>query len=629
MDWQPVSRRHTIMAALVGTLAATSSMGCRDDELYDGAFEMPVAAAVLHPDAGGPSAAHEPVGFVANGIGGRIVLLALKQGRFLNDDDTAAFLRTNDLPTGGLRLLTSVAAYAPHPYDVQVFAGDARFEQLVMVPWVIGWETVEQRVVPVEGYASYYPPDLSGAPGIQLDNIEVKKGYTTSERWTLTFQDTGWEVVGSRSGRQPRLAYDGESFVAEERRIAFTLSGDGQNGQSITLDTWNGLEEYDVGGRPLELAMAPDQSVMAMIVHDRATDSPTLRWFDPDLKRVAGEVNLPEGSIPHRMEWSEDGSQLFVADAGYPAVWSLAPGAAGGREIAMPGPTLDVASLAGDTREALFAASGDGRTLWMFDAETGEQLDQNAMLSGVQGLPLDSPIQGLASLRQEHLLPEYDDSERRLSGRTVALTVARGSTLFVHEQTGCLVQDSLGPRTVSDGNYSQATDYEVNFDVDFGPYLEQNGSSGRHVVVNSCAGVARSDSWRVTYDQLAGGWRVRSELSGEQSTLAHEDERFLSDGGEVSFTVRAGPAASVDGMQFTFVVESGIAEASGDSDSDGDREVELAIPSDPVPFHYEVGDRDGSWYRVDDRPHVLVLGQTSDVVGRVDPQEAQVDVAWR
>ena len=310
MDRQPV--------ALAVALLSVAALGaCRDDELYAGAFEMPTAAAVLDPVAGGPFAAHEPAGLVANGIGGRIVLLALKQGRFLTDDDTASFLRSNDLPTGGLRLLTSVAPYAPSTYQVDVFAGDAHFEQLVEVPWIVGYDELEGgRTVPVEGYSSYYPPDESGATaGATIRDIEVKQGYTSSEVWTITYRGPDWVVEGSRSGRQPTTVVPGQRFVAEERRVAFDLVGEGVEGDVITIETWNGLVEHDVGGRPLELSMAPDQRFLAMIVHDTELDRPVLRWFDPAERRVVADVALPADSLPHRMTWAEDDpTTLYVAD---------------------------------------------------------------------------------------------------------------------------------------------------------------------------------------------------------------------------------------------------------------------------------------------------------------------------
>lgn len=628
MDRQPVTTRHL---AIIGIVAA-ALVGCRDDELYDGAFDMPTAAAVLDPSIGGPLAAHEPVGMVTNGIGGRIVLLALKQGRFLTDDDTASFVRTNDLPTGGLRVLTSVAPYAPSSYQVDAFAGDSHFEHLVQVPWIVGAEELQGgRTVPVEGYSSFYPPDETAATaGATLVDVEVKQGYTASEIWTVTFDGADWVVEGSRSGRQPTKAIPGQRFVAEERRIAFTLEGEGNEGDVITVETWNGLVEHDIGGKPLQLLMADDQQDLATIVHDRVDDHPVLRWFDPAEGRVTAQVALPADSKPHRMVWDElDRTLLYVADAGRSAVWAVRQGSLGATEIPMPFPVLDVAPMSGDERNALFVVQDDGRTVWLYDLDTGEFVDQNPLLEGTQGMTFDSPVQGIDALYPTHLQPEYDDDERRSSGRSVAVTLARGSVAFIHEDSGCLVQDSLGPRSSSESTLGEtANDYEPNFEDEFGPYLALNGASGRHVLVNPCAGVAQSDSWTLRYDQVIGGWRVYSELRGEQQGVAYEDERYVSDAGEVSFTVRAGPVPSIDGMAFTFIVDAGVAEANGDADGDGEREVTLAVPGDPIGFRYEVGRRDGSWYRVDERALVLVVAGSDDAVGRIDPQEAIVDVVW-
>jgi len=631
VDREPVTPTRAVAVALV--TSAIAAAGCQDDEPYAGAFDAPAAAAVLDPTVGGPAAAHEPVGFVANGVGGRIVMLALKQGRFLTDDDTASFLRTSDLPTGGLRLLTSVAPYAPSTYQVDVFAGDARFEHLVEVPWVVGFEEQEGgRVVPVEGYSSYYPPDTSGATaGAQLEDIEVKQGYTASEVWTVTYRGPDWVVEGSRSGRQPTTALSGQRFVAEERRVAFTLEGEGVQGDVITIETWNGLIEHDVGGKPLQLAMAADQRHLAVIVHDRALDRPVLRWFDPDSARVVAEVNLPDDAQPHRMAWAEDDpSLLYVADAARPAVWAVPQGTVAATEIEMPFPVLDVASLSSDIRRSLFVVEDEGRSVWLYDLDTGEMVDQNPFVPGTQGMPFDTPVQGIGALRQTHLQPQFDDDQRRFVGRSVAISLARGAVAFMHEDSGCLVQDSLGPRTQAESTVGETSnDFESNFEEEFGPELQVNEASGRHVMVNPCAGIARADSWEIRYDQVIGGWRVFSELNGEQEGIAYEDERYVSDAGEISFTVRAGPIPSVDGMALSWSVQSGVAEADGDAVGDGEREVTLSVPGDPVPFHYEVGRRDGGFYRVDDRPLVLVVAGSDDSVSRVDPQEAIIDVVWQ
>ncbi len=626
----------------LGVVALALVAGCRKNEPYDGAFREPVAAAVLSGELG-PNADQEPVGFVANGVGGRIVALALKQGRFVTDDATASWLRTNDLPTGGLRLLTSVAPYAPDPYEVSLFAGDAAFAQLVEVPWVVGSEQVGGNTVPVEGYASFYEPDTRLAPTVVVEEVEVKKGYTSTERWTITSDGQVWEVVGSRSGRQPEVAVPGVRFVAEERRIAFTLDSPGVAGDVITIDTWNGLVEHEVGGIPRELLMVdratadgePDP-VLAMIVEDDA-GARSLAWFDPASRRLTGEVALGAGAEPVRMDLGDDGL-LYVADAARPAVWEVVPGSIGTVEHVLPWPvsdvsmaTVPVAELDGSVRErrTLFVVVG-GRELWLYDLDEARVIDVNPWLPGDQGLDLGSVVQGIDAVPGEHLLPEYDAAARRESGRTVAVSLADGGVVFARQDTGCLVQDTLGPRTVSTSG-TGGLDYTTNFDGDIptGPYLESSGASSRHIAVNPCGGVALDDSWDLMYDQTLDAWWVFSERRGLQQELAYEDERYTSDLGEVSFLLRAGLTPSIDGMLISFAIDPGTARANGDNDGDGTRETAFSVPGDPVTFSYEVGPRDGKYYVVEERPYVLGLGQASDTVLRIDPQSGRYDAQWQ
>ena len=132
------------------------------------------------------------------------------------------------------------------------------------------------------------------------------------------------------------------------------------------------------------------------------------------------------------------------------------------------------------------------------------------------------------------------------------------------------------------------------------------------------------------YDELAQAWRVRGDLSGIQETLAYEDERYVSDDGEVSFLIQSGGTPTQDGWTMTFRVIDGLTAARGDNDGDATtREVAIDNPGDPVYFHYRVGPDDQGWRPVDDRPFVLVTGQGSDLVGRVMPQEGLVDASWQ
>jgi hypothetical protein len=502
---------------------------------------------------------------------------------------------------------------------------------------------------PVE-QGAYWQPDpdptrtddsesiLTAASGATLGEIAVKKGYTTTELWTIAYEGGSFSVEGSRSGLQPERAVVDATYSSEFHRLGFRIEGEPQEGDRFVVRTESGLSEHDVGGTPLAVSVSPDQSLLALIVHRRTSDRPVLRWFDPQTRAVTGEVTLAPDAWPHRLSWSEDGA-LLVADRDHPAIWEVAVGQTTALEHPMPWPTLDVASLDGLDRRRLFVVPIDSGSVWVFDRDTDTPIDINDLVEGEQGMPFTTSVLGVEALRRKHLQPAYTDDEVRLDGRSVAVVLADNRVVFAHEETGCLVQDSLGPRTeqISSG-LGGPSDYETNYleTVEREATLEALQSSpDRHVLINSCAGIAPSETWTLTYDQNLQAWRAEGELSGEQQALVIEDERYVSDNGEVSFVVRAGVTASRDGWTIQFEVDNGAAEANGDNDLDGISEFALGVAADPVYFEYQVGhagpigDSQGEgWLPVDVRPFVLLPASSSNSVGRVDPQEALIEVSW-
>jgi hypothetical protein len=630
--------RQSLIPALL--LAA----GCEKPLPYEGLFQLPQSSAVLQPEIGGPFA--EPIGFVANGHGGEIVQLALKQGRFLTDDETAGFLRTNPLATGGLRVLSSVAVVAPTVHEVTAWAGDQRWGTLLRVPYLYDCDRTPDRPEcegalpgdPVEQDAFYR---LVSSPGTaEIHDITVKKGYTTTEEFTVTYDGTVWNVVGSRSGPQAN-AVTGLWYTSDLHRVSFTITdpgGKAQPGDAFVIRTENGLSENDVGGTPLAILTSPDQSLLALIVQDRTDGRPRLRWFDPEAREVVGDVTLAADSAPARMSWAEDGT-LLVSDTAHPAVWEVAPGDAVALEHPMPWPTLDVTALDGDDLvRRLYVVPVDGHSLWVYDRDTDEPFDVNATLPGDQGMEFTANVTGIEALRRPYWMPEYSDDGIRLTGRAVAVALSSSKIVFAHEETGCLVQDALGPRTdQSSQSYLGLSDVSTTYLTTYptAAQLDIQGSSGRHVVVDACAGIAPSQSWTVTYDQNVQAWRVHGGLSGEQANLAYEDVRYVSDDGGISFLIRSGAVPSRDGWRIDFVVNDGVAEANGDSNGDGLPEISIGEGADPVYFDYRVGlrgpedDHQGEgWYPVDIRPFVLVPGASTDTVGRIDPQDAEIEVGW-
>lgn len=623
-----MARQPLITVSMAFALAA-----CGEDPGYEGAFDMPVAAAVLQPEVGGPF--QQPVGFVANGVGGQIIPLDLKFGRFLTDDPTAGFLRTQWLPTGGARVLADVAVYAPTASEVTLYAADRAFSTLLRVPYVVG---LDDNGFPIEGFLQDgeivteplildVRAEVSG--NVRLENIEVKAGYTTTETWVVEFVPEGghWLVTGSRSGRQEQRVASGQRFVAEKRRIAFTIQGQGLEGDRFEIDTDNGVRELDIGGTPQVLAMSPDQTVLAMVIADEDGDA-SLRLMDPATETLT-DIDLPDDAEPGRLAWSDDGMALFAADNGRPAFWEIrGPGTV--IEHVLPFPTVDVAPLFSmELGRRVFLVPLDGDTVWIYDLDEEDFVDINPAVPGAQGMPFASPVTGIEAIPLEHLYRDVNDDGVRRSGRSVAVSLQQGKVVFMEEETGCLLRDQLGPRTQIDGSLGQIRDVATNFDnVPFGAFMQENLGNDRRVIVNPCAGIAQEEAWTVRFNRNLAAWVVEGGLSGTQERLAFEDERYLSDNGEVSFVIRAGSAPSQDGWLFTFSVLDGVLEANGDNDRDGQREIPMDVPGDPVFFHYTVGPARAGWQRVDRRAFVLVPAQSADLVGRVDPQEGDIEVRW-
>jgi len=621
-------------------------MACQDFELPAGNFEVPRAAAVLQPELGGPF--QEPVGFVANELGGQVVLLALKQGRLLTDDRTASFLPANQLATGDRRLLSSIAVYAPSREEVTVFVGDRAFGQLLTLPYLV--PCPESEVGPCEGSRA----GVSAPDGVVAG---TKLGWTTTETWTLTARDGEWIAEGSRSGLQPNPVIPSRlPWSAEDRRLQLFAVPEAVDGQTLTIETNSGLRELDLPGVPLDLVMAPDQSVLAMIVQDPDTLQSRLRWIDPAGPRTIGTVPLPAGAEPHRLAHSEDGV-LLVADAARPAFYEVPFGGSAVVEHVMPWPTLDVAGpvLVDEETQAespvRFVVPIDGDSLWRYDPVAEELLDVNPAEPGAQGMEFDVPVQGIEGMPFPFRSSQLDEDEERVDTRAVSVALSDGRVLFAHEDTGCLVQDRDGPETaLVQRSGSTSTDIdssEIPVSAEFASRfaLPYDGEPNR-VTVNSCAGIAKPETWAVTFDQTLGTWEVEGSLSGPQTARVVEDRRYVTDDGAVSFLLRSGSTPSLDGWVFSFSVDAGLGAATGDGNADGLRETDLSGAGDPVFFYYRVGEvgpvtqedlemrQDGQedWsFNSNIRPFVLVPGGATNRVGRVDPSDVRfpvVEVSW-
>ncbi len=619
--------RARLALSLAVTLAA-----CTKPPPWEGTFDVPDAGAVLQPQTGGPFI--DPVGYVASLHGGQIAMLDLRQGTFLSDQPTASFVRSAPLSAGRARILSGLAVYAPDQVVVDVFATDRAYGHLLRIPHVVG---ADDRGAPIRHEPTATEPlfvdaDSSG-DSARVEGLVVRLGYTSTEDWTLTYDGETWRVVGSRSGPQEKRPRMGETFEGDRRVIELRVEGTASAGDRIEFSTDSGIAEIDLGGTPTRLAMAPDQSVLAVAVQDTESDTGALRLVDPAAGASKEDVPLPLDAIPGRMAWSEDSTRLFVSDVRRPAAYEVVLDAGAFVELiehTLPWPVFDVAPMLGEREDVLWVAPVEGRSVWLYDLRAGALRDYNPLTPGVDGLYFDTPVRGLETLPLAYQWLETDDEGTRIWGRSVAVSLFTGRLVFLGEHTHCLVQDPLGPRTDTNASVTGVVDYTTNFAGSQGAaFLERNGANDRSVLVNRCAGVARRETWSLTYKRDLQAWEVEGSRSGVQQALVYEDQRYVSDEGAFSLTLRGGTQPSQEGWRVSFSVSPGMVEAQGYNDQDRLRDVELDLPSDPVFFHHDRVETQGeAWSEVRDAPFVMVAASASDLVGRIDPVDGRIEVAW-
>ncbi len=620
MDRKPVSPRPLLLLGLL--LGACST----DDNNYYH-FDGPVAAAVLHPSQGGPF--EEPVGFVSNSRSGHITPLDLKHGRVLSDQPTGSFLRGAYISTGADRVLGDIAVRAPSETEVTLYVADLRFDVLVEAPYIVGMDPLPVLVDPTATEPVFVDADGSG-DSATMDDLLLRRGWTTTEDWVLEYDGEAWTVTGSRSGPQHEQAPMGEPWNTSRRELEFELGGSASAGDRIELSTDTGVVEHDVGGAVQAMALHPDQAVLALSVFDRDTALGSLVLFDATAGAVLGSLPLDVGAQPYRMVWTPEGDRLFVADASLPVAWEIgfdaaSPLASSVTALAMHAPIFDLAFVNTTEGERLAVAPVGVNRVDLFDLSAGAFVTVNSYTGEPWGLDLGSPVTGLAASPFPVQLPQTTEFGARVVESTVAVSLFSGELVQLEASTGCLAQDESGPRSLeSDSSSFSFEDLGAESDA----YIWMDEATERHVAVNECAGVAPSEEWQVVFDEVAQCWWVEGAESGPQEQVALNDLRYVSDEGSISFTIMSGWSPVTDGDRYYMTIDDGVLRASGNLDRYGDDEYRFELPGRPVAFHYDAGPTGGGWDPLDRRAFVLWPITNSDYVGRVRLSSAMVEIVW-
>lgn len=611
-------------------LASLLLAGCpRQDEVFTGSLDAPGPLALVRGDG----LFTRPVAVTADRHGGRLRLIDLTTGRYAPTRPTAAFLRDAALPLGRDRLIHGVAALSPDPQTLTAYAIDNRYDTLVRAPWIVGRDDqgfpvrAEPRVVSVQVDAA--------EDRVQVSPVVIERGEATTETWTLTFDGRVWQARGSRSG-PVRPAPATGAWTSEGGAIRLTIRGNPSEGDRIQIELDSGVEEIDLGGRPESLSLSPDGAHLAVTFQiDDGTGG--LRMADPMDGSLRDPLPLPAGAKPGRMDWDAAG-QLWVADRGLRRVHRIDPVSLDIHSIELPWPVFDVAPVItsrGEERLVLAPAEG-APSVWVYDLESGRFIDANPSAPGVQGMPLLAPIQGLAALPEPYPLPfQRDPFSGEPTGAaqeeaTVAISLSSGKIIFVRADNGCLVSDRLGPRTRRRTTAGRFGDYTPEFPINppFTAHLAPAEDSTRHIVVSACAGVARQETWRLTYDANVSAWVARGSISKVQDALVEEDTRYTNDNGSFSLLIRAGSTPSVDGWQISFDVLEGVLEASALDVAGGLPRMRFDLPGDPIAYIRDRGPTDDD-ERPDARvPEVAVAAQAEDAVMRVDARNGLITAIW-
>lgn len=573
-------------------------LACTNLQVSVPRFDGPVAAAVVDEGVGPFDVS---TGYVANSRGGTVVPLDLVSGRFLTDDPFASFLRGSSVPFGDEHILADLAVYAT-PTTVDLWTVDAASGFVLRAPYVIGVDEAGPREVdPVADEAVFFDADGSGDTPT-LAGIELRPGYTTTEDWSIEFDGSRWWAKGSASGQQDHQPVDGEPYTSDEGEVAFTINGTASLGDRFEFHTETGVRRFDLGARATALLLDGDRLYVSLV-------DGTVAVLDAATAARLDTIQLAAGAQPGHLV-SDDAGTLYVADTGTAQVHVLTGDLGAWVDTPLPtaAPVVDVAWVTGNGQDGtpfahLFVLPVALGRVDVYDTTAGRWVDPNPITPGAEGIPLDLPFLGLAASAGPTRLQIPTEFGAWPRVPVVLVSSGAGAVYELDASTGCYVAMGEGPK----GPNAITDDTTTNFDfTDVGvpstPGFVSDTETGVIVAASSCPGVTFSEEWTVTYDGATLSWQVEGSRSGPQTLRAHDDERYVSDTGAISFLIASGSLPASTGDTFAFTTEANLlAYTNSDPGADGTDQLVFQYPGRPVSFSLEGGPTGGGWdaYEVD------------------------------
>ena len=416
--------------------------------------------------------------------------------------------------------------------------------------------------------------DAGAASNVQMTDVKAKNGIAGTETWTATWRESmnRWQVVGASAGPQRNFAKTGDRYHTDLEEVYFTISQDGPapptEGDSFTFSTDDGVRTVAVTTSASGASLLAVNADVGLLASDTP---PALTAFDLATGAAIQSWSLPAGAIPSRMELDSGGNAVYIADLGNPLVERLDvgdPSAANWTFETFPAPVpLRDVAVTGDGLR-LFGMAADSDSVFGFVLPEVLPLDFTGRTPGFD--PLDFPG-GIRALSGAHL-PEV------MRGTGVpafpVLVASHAGNIFVMDgATGCLdFANSGGVQLLSIVFHDSSEPSAPKFD-------------GTKFFPTRCGGLAKSETWTMSYDALVGAFRVRGTLSGEQTGLMYPNALYTTDRGELTMEVDDDPTAPVDdGDTYLLSIGSGVAPIQVGSLPD--KPVFFTIPSGTVPIEY-------------------------------------------
>jgi len=593
-------------------IALIALSACAQVSEYRGAWNEPGAVTLMPatPD----SIFDVPVGVVAQRRDGVVQLLDLANGRYLSASPAASFVRANPIPTGRQRVLSGAVGME---YDgkIDIWTTDLRFNQLVKAPFISG---VNEQGHPQTPLVTLSDVTSTGSGKAKLSQVAAWNGYAATEDWTLTRGEVDWQLQGSLSGVYNIPVIPGLWYRPQDGAVSFLLENDGEPGDQFTFSTDSGVEAFDLGGAPLNINRSPGGEFFVVSVQNDLGGE--LQIWDPVTSSMVTQVSLAADSIPGRMEWSADSQTVLVADVGRSAYWEISTDGTAVEHV-MPFPVFDVVPLYDGNDKRAVVIPITQQSVWLYDQATATFRDYNPLTSAPDGMSFPSLITGVSASPEAYELPEYDNDGQQPVSKTVGISLSNGEIVWLRWDTGCLVSEFEGPRTVP---YDGGKYYDTNFtQTATSPGLTTVGDMSGNVVINECLGIAHEDIWTLRYSEIYQAWEVQARYGGYQGRMAYEDQRYISDRGEVSFLIRAGGLPSLPGYQMEFTVDPGYLSSNGTFSQAQSSVIPIELPSDPLLLTI-----DNPVFEDGPHPVTIVSSQASERVMRIWNYSGEVEVVW-